>query len=54
MDNVGDWKVEGGKMEKTTCSGIDFYGGPNKMGSGTILSSIISGIPPHYKLKIQF
>lgn len=40
MNDVGGWEVEGGKMEKTTCSGLDFYGGPNKMGSGTKITRI--------------
>ncbi len=32
MTDKAGWVATGGKIEKSTCGGIPFYGGPSKMG----------------------
>jgi hypothetical protein len=36
----GGWTSVGGKIEKSTCGGIPFWGGPSKIGQGTVVSKV--------------
>lgn len=54
MKDKGGWTATGGKIEKSTCAGIPFYGGPSKVGQGSNLQKVFQELPPHYRLKVQF
>lgn len=40
MKDKANWVATGGKLEKSTCGGIPFYGGPSKIGQGSNLAKI--------------
>jgi hypothetical protein len=41
MKDKSGWVATGpGKIEKSTCGGVPFYGGPSKIGQGTVLSKV--------------
>lgn len=48
------WTVEGGTLRRQTCSGIPIAGGPGQLGAEAVVSKVVQGLPPHYKLKIQY
>lgn len=37
MTSTDGWNVEGGKLEKSVCSGIPIFGGANKLGGDAIV-----------------
>ena len=37
IKDKGGWTATGGKIEKSTCAGIPFWGGPSKVGQGTVI-----------------
>jgi hypothetical protein len=41
MRSNDGWETEGGKLEKTTCSGIPFFGGAHKLGAGATVSRVV-------------
>lgn len=41
MRKTDGWEVENGKLEKTTCSGIPFFGGAHKIGKDSEVSKVI-------------
>lgn len=40
MKDKANWVATGGKLEKSTCGGIPFFGGPSKIGQGSNLAKI--------------